>query len=42
MGGGSDGGTLYNCTLVGNSATNQSGGGSSGSFLNNCIIFFNI
>ena len=39
MGGGASGGTLNNCTLMGNSA--DSGGGASGGTLNNCILMGN-
>ena len=39
-GGGVSGGTLYNCTLTGNSADH--GGGAIGSTLNNCTVTFNM
>ena len=34
-------GTLYNCTLTGNSAS-YGGGGASGGTLYNCIVYYNI
>jgi len=37
-GGGAYGGTLRNCTLIGNSAGNGSGGGAYGSILYNCTL----
>ena len=37
--GGASGGTLYNCTLTGNSGNN--GGGACGGTLYNCIVYFN-
>jgi PKD repeat protein len=40
MGGGAGGGTLYNCTLTGNSAR-YGGGGASICALYNCIVYFN-
>lgn len=38
-GGGANSGTLINCTITGNSATD--GGGAYAATLNNCILFFN-
>src|SRR5262249_9610823 len=40
MGGGCSYGTLNNCTLIGNAASNASGGVDSAT-LNNCILYYN-
>ena len=40
VGGGQDGSTLYNCTVVGNEATNRAGGCYAGT-LYNCIVWSN-
>jgi hypothetical protein len=37
-GGGARGGTILNCTLIGNSVVDGSGGGASSATLNNCIV----
>src|SRR5262249_3170934 len=41
FGGGTWGGTLNNCTLIGNKSGYGSGGGAYGATLNNCIVYFN-